>query len=63
LVASVIGWAMARYVFQFDWAVSPWVPLAGAGAGGALALLAGWWSLRDALRRPVAETLRRTLAQ
>jgi putative ABC transport system permease protein len=35
------------------------VPLAGSAVGGVLALLAGWWSLREVLRRPVVETLRR----
>jgi putative ABC transport system permease protein len=35
------------------------VPLAGAAAGAVLALLAGWWGLREVLRRPVLETLRR----
>jgi len=35
------------------------VPLLGAVAGALLALAAGWWGLRDVLRRPVVETLRR----
>jgi putative ABC transport system permease protein len=30
LVASVVGWALARFAFEFEWTVSPWVPLAGA---------------------------------
>ena len=34
-------------------------PLLGALTGAALALAAGWWGLRDVLRRPVVETLRR----
>ena len=58
-VAVGVGWALARYVFDFAWTASPWVPLAGAVAGAVLALLAGWWGLRDVLRRPVVETLRR----
>ena len=33
--------------------------LAGLLAGAVLAMLAGWWGLRDVLRRPVVETLRR----
>ncbi|MFZ2391062.1 ABC transporter permease, partial [Rhodoferax sp.] len=33
VVASAVGWALARYVFEFDWVVSPWVPLLGALAG------------------------------
>jgi putative ABC transport system permease protein len=34
------------------------VPLAGAAAGALLALAAGWWGLREVLRRPVMSTLR-----
>ncbi|MBN8751376.1 FtsX-like permease family protein [Xylophilus ampelinus] len=58
VVASVIGWGLARYVFDFTWTASPWVPLAGAAAGAVLALAAGWWGLREVLRRPVVATLR-----
>jgi energy-coupling factor transporter ATP-binding protein EcfA2 len=43
IVASVIGWALARYVFEFTWTASPLVPVAGALAGAVLALGAGWW--------------------
>jgi putative ABC transport system permease protein len=35
---------------------------AGAACGALLALAAGWWGLRDVLRRPVVETLRRAAA-
>ena len=59
VVASAIGWAMARYAFDFSWRASPWVPLAGGAVGALLALAAGWWGLREVLRRPVVETLRR----
>jgi len=59
LVASAVGWALAHYVFEFEWSMSLWVPLLGALAGAVLALAAGWWGLRDVLRRPVVETLRR----
>ena len=59
IVASVIGWGLARYVFDFTWTASPVVPVAGALAGAVLALAAGWWGLRDVLRRPVVDTLRR----
>ncbi|MBN9341181.1 MAG: FtsX-like permease family protein, partial [Comamonadaceae bacterium] len=58
-VAVAVGWALARFVFDFHWTASPLVPLAGALAGALLALLAGWWGLREVLRRPVVETLRR----
>jgi putative ABC transport system permease protein len=56
--AMAVGWALARYVFEFSWTAAPWVPLAGALAGALLAWAAGWWGLRDVLRRPVVQTLR-----
>ena len=59
IVAAVVGWALAKYVFEFAWTVSLWVPLLGALAGAVLALAAGWWGLREVLNRPVVETLRR----
>jgi putative ABC transport system permease protein len=58
-VAMIVGWALAKYVFDFEWSVSLWVPLLGALSGALLALAAGWWGLREVLRRPVVETLRR----
>lgn len=59
LVAMAVGWALAKYAFQFNWQPSPLVPLAGSVAGGLLALMAGWWGLRSILKTPVVETLRR----
>ncbi|MDP1998384.1 MAG: FtsX-like permease family protein, partial [Rhodoferax sp.] len=59
IVATAVGWALAKYVFEFTWTVSLWVPVFGALSGAVLALAAGWWGLRDVLRRPVVETLRR----
>ena len=56
--AMVVGWALARFVFEFSWNASPWVPLVGGVAGALLALAAGWWGLREVLRRPVVQTLR-----
>ena len=58
LAAMAVGWALARYAFDFSWNASPWVPLLGAAAGALLALAAGWWGLREVLRRPVIDTLR-----
>jgi putative ABC transport system permease protein len=58
IAAMAVGWAMARYAFEFSWNPSPWVPLLGAAAGALLALAAGWWGLREVLRRPVMDTLR-----
>jgi putative ABC transport system permease protein len=59
VVAVAVGWALARYAFEFAWTASPLVPLAGSLAGALLALAAGWWGLRSVLRTPVVETLRR----
>jgi putative ABC transport system permease protein len=59
VAAMVVGWALARYAFEFNWNPSPWVPLIGAAAGALLALAAGWWGLREVLRRPVLDSLRR----
>lgn len=59
LAAVAVGALLARYAFEFTWAPQPWVPLAGMAAGALLALAAGWWGLREVLRRPVLETLRR----
>ncbi len=59
VVAVAVGWALARYAFDFTWSASVWIPLAGAVAGALLAWAAGWWGLRGILRTPVVETLRR----
>lgn len=59
IVATAVGWALAKYVFNFEWTLSLWVPVYGSLSGAVLALAAGWWGLREVLRRPVVETLRR----
>ncbi|HSW07192.1 ABC transporter permease [Aquabacterium sp.] len=59
LAAVAVGGVLARQVFEFSWAPSPWVPLGGTLVGAVLALMAGWWGLREVLRRPVMDTLRR----
>jgi putative ABC transport system permease protein len=56
-----MGWGLARYVFEFAWTASPWVPLFGVLSGALLAWGAGWWGLREVLRRPVVDTLRQAL--
>ncbi|MEO6408123.1 MAG: FtsX-like permease family protein [Burkholderiaceae bacterium] len=63
IAAMAVGWALARYAFEFEWKPAPWVPLVGAAAGALLALAAGWWGLREVLRRPVIETLRRAATE
>ena len=58
VAAIAVGWLLASQVFGFSWQPSPWVPLIGAAAGALLSLAAGWWGLRDVLRRPVVDMLR-----
>ena len=58
LVAELVGWGLARFVFEFEWTASLWVPIAGALTGAVLAWLAGWWGLAEVLRQPVSQTLR-----
>jgi putative ABC transport system permease protein len=63
VAAVAVGWALARYVFNFAWTAS-WLVLAlGSVAGALLALAAGWWGLRSVLNTPVVETLRQTQGQ
>ncbi|NMM10406.1 MAG: ABC transporter permease [Polaromonas sp.] len=59
LAALAVGWALARYVFDFSWTGSWTVPIFGSLAGAVLALAAGWWGLRSVLNTPVVETLRK----
>ncbi len=59
VAAVIVGWLLARFAFEFAWNPSPLVPLVGTAAGALLALGAGWWGLREVLRRPVLQTLRR----
>jgi len=58
LVAELVGWGLARFVFEFEWTASLWVPAAGALTGAILAWIAGWWGLAEVLRQPVSQTLR-----
>ena len=57
-VAELVGWSLARFVFEFEWTGSLWVPVAGALTGALLAWLAGWWGLAEVLRQPLSQTLR-----
>jgi putative ABC transport system permease protein len=56
--AAAIGWALARYAFEFDYTVTPWVFVLGVGGGAACALVGGWLGLRSVLRTPPLTTLR-----
>ena len=60
VVALLVGWGLARYVFDFNWTGSWTVPVLGSLAGAVLALSAGWWGLRAVLNTPVVETLRKS---
>ena len=56
--ASVVGWALATYGFEFEYRVSPWVFVAGVAGGSAAALIGGWFGLRGVLNTPPLATLR-----
>jgi putative ABC transport system permease protein len=56
--ASAVGWALARFAFEFDYTVSPWVFVAGTVGGSLCALAGGYLGLRGVLRTPPLATLR-----
>ncbi|MCX8114760.1 MAG: FtsX-like permease family protein, partial [Burkholderiaceae bacterium] len=56
--AAAIGWALARFAFEFDYVVTPWVFVLGVGGGALCALIGGWIGLRGVLRTPPLTTLR-----
>lgn len=56
--AAATGWALARYVFDFEWQFSPWVWLSGMAIGAACALIGAWAGLRNVLNRPPLQSLR-----
>ncbi len=57
-MALAVGWALARYAFDFAWTPLWWAPLAGGGLGALLAWVARSLSLSGVLRQPVVQTLR-----
>ena len=57
-MALVVGWALARFAFEFAWQAPLWAPLAGGVLGAVLAWAAGSLSLSGVLRQPVMQTLR-----
>jgi putative ABC transport system permease protein len=59
-MALVVGWALARFVFEFAWQPPLWAPLAGGTLGALLAWAAGTLSLSGVLRQPVMQTLRQS---
>jgi putative ABC transport system permease protein len=58
LAASAVAALLAKFVFEFQWLPSIWVLVLGSLSGAVLANAAGWWGLREVLRRPVVQTLR-----
>jgi putative ABC transport system permease protein len=56
--AAAIGWALAKYAFEFDYVVTPWIFVLGIGGGATCALVGGWLGLRSVLRTPPLTTLR-----
>lgn len=58
--ASAIGWALARFSFNFDWTFSPLVWLAGLIVGATCAVIGGWLGLRNVLNQPPLQSLRET---
>jgi putative ABC transport system permease protein len=56
--ASAIGWALAKFAFEFEYRVTLWVFALGIGGGIACALIGGWFGLRNVLRTPPLTTLR-----
>ncbi len=56
--AAAIGWALAKFIFNFDWVFDPVVWLAGLAVGIACAFVGGWIGLRNVLSQPPLQTLR-----
>jgi len=56
--AAAVGWALARFVFDFDFVVHAWVPAAGVSGGIVAALLGGWIGMRGILETPPLASLR-----
>lgn len=56
--AAAVGWALARFVFEFSWQFNSLVWLAGLLGGVTCAFLGGWFSLRQVLNQPPLQTLR-----
>jgi putative ABC transport system permease protein len=56
--ASAVGWSLAKFAFEFDYTVAPWVFVLGVGGGVVCALAGGWLGLRNVLKSPPLATLR-----
>lgn len=60
VVASLMAWLLAKYVFNFVWTLSPLLPIVGSVVGALLTLVIGWQALRKILNQPVMTSLRAT---
>jgi putative ABC transport system permease protein len=56
--AAAVGWALARFVFNFEWTFTPLVWLAGLFVGAICAFIGGAVGLRNVLNKPPLQTLR-----
>ena len=56
--ACVIGWSLAKFVFEFEWTASPVFVLTGTAFGVLVAWGAGWFGLRPVLNQSVLQNLR-----
>ncbi len=57
-VALALAWGLAKWVFNFEWTLSPALPVLGLLVGSALTLSIGWWALRGILNQSVMQSLR-----
>jgi len=57
-VALALAWALAKWVFNFEWTLSPVMLFVGLLTGSALTLAIGWWAMRGILNQPVMQSLR-----
>jgi putative ABC transport system permease protein len=56
--AAAVGWALAKFVFNFEWSFTPVVWLIGLLVGAACAFIGGAVGLRSVLNKPPLQTLR-----
>ncbi len=56
--AALVGWVLARQVFDFEWMLSPLIWVVGIALGIACAMAGGWFGLKNVLSRPPMLTLR-----
>ena len=57
-VALLLAWGLAKWVFNFEWTLSPALPVVGLAVGAVLTLSIGWWALRGILNQPMMQSVR-----